>query len=296
MNEIMDVFSQWWFFALLFVFGGIWGSFINVIALRYDPDKFIIGRGILTGRSSCPSCGKTLRWYELIPWLSFAIQGGRCRRCRVKISWRYPAVETVSGLVMVAVWQVITNHFFATGTGIPLAALWIAVFELLLLMALIDQRHKIIPEEINIAIAACGIGIVSILSTMETAVFQHSFLGGYSLLFGGQSGLLINRVIAMSAAVGYFGVLLLATKGRGIGMGDLKLCAVMSIAFGWPDTVFMIALAFVIGAAWSAILVLRNKKRLKSAVPFGPFIDLAALATVLAGEKVLGWYFSLFTV
>ena len=126
-----------WFF--IFLFGVAIGSFLNVVALRYDGEHFLFSEKQLGGRSHCPHCKKTLRWFELVPLVSFLIQGGRCRRCGISIGWRYPAVEMLSGIIFLAV----PLHFsslasplgFFSASLIGLSAIWVLVFELLLLVA-----------------------------------------------------------------------------------------------------------------------------------------------------------------
>ena len=97
---------------ILFFFGAAVGSFINVLATRYDPAAFLFSRRVIGGRSHCPGCGKTLRWFELIPLFSFLVQGGRCRRCKKRLSIQYLIVELLSGLIFVLVPVIIHSTFY----------------------------------------------------------------------------------------------------------------------------------------------------------------------------------------
>src|SRR3989344_7889253 len=127
-----------------FIFGTIIGSFLNVVVLRY-------GTKSISGRSFCFSCGKTLRWFELIPLFSFLAQGGRCRNCKAHISLQYPLVEFVTGLVFVAVaWKNLQPTTYNLQLYSPLS--WsvvgcqLLVFSLLIALSVYDLKHKIIPD------------------------------------------------------------------------------------------------------------------------------------------------------
>ena len=138
-------------YIFLFVFGTLIGSYINVLGLRYSPEAgFKLSN---KGRSHCPYCGHTLRWYELIPLFSFLIQRGKCRICRHKLSLQYPVVEILSGLVFVFVPMKL-------GFGFP-AMIWILAFLTFIVLSIIDFRFKVIPNKLNIFIATIEIGRAS---------------------------------------------------------------------------------------------------------------------------------------
>src|SRR5580704_2783986 len=125
-----------WIF--LFIFGLAIGSFLNVVALRYDGEHFLFSNKKLGGRSHCPHCKKTLRWFELIPLVSFAIQGGKCRHCKAPIGWQYPLVELISGIIFVAVPLRFSYVLYLSSHSASLvgfSAIWILALELLLLVA-----------------------------------------------------------------------------------------------------------------------------------------------------------------
>ena len=251
-------------YVILFLFGLAIGSFVNVLALRYDGEHFLFDPRVIGGRSHCPHCGRTLRSFELVPVASFFIQGGRCRRCRAPLGWHYPAVELLSGVIFAAVpWRLA-----AEGTGgIVLSLLWVAAFEALLLMTYIDIRLQIIPDELVVLL-----GVIAIFAAIF-APFWISRLAG--ALFGGA----------------FFGALMLATRGKGMGMGDVKLAAPLGFLFGWPDMLFLVGAAFVFGACTGVILLLRGKKTMKSAVPFAPFLALGAAFVFFFGAAVISAYF-----
>ena len=139
----MDSITQ----LLLFAFGTFVGSFINVLGVRYSEKNGF--RSAVHGRSKCSSCKKTLKWYELVPILSFIVLGGKCRGCKAKISWQYPIVEILTGLVFLLV-------PLQLGQGIP-ALIWVLAFLTFILISIIDLRLKIIPDKLTIFIAMLGV-------------------------------------------------------------------------------------------------------------------------------------------
>ena len=280
----------------LFVFGTAFGSFIKVIADRYDLDKFILKKSTLGGRSGCPACGHKLDWFELVPLLSFIFLRGRCRICQNKIGLSYPLVELISGLIFVFVPLGISYSFPFINSSIfyfLFSIFYVIVFLSLLLLSLIDIRLKIIPDETNIFLIVLGIAIV-FFTPSGVATANHSFTGAYALLFGFQNNLLLNRLIGLLFGIGFYGILILITRGRGMGLGDLKFSAALGVVFGWPDIIFITFFSFLIGSIFSLPSLIFRKRGLKSFLPFGPFIALSALAVFFFGEKLLKLYFDLF--
>ncbi len=239
--------------VLLFCLGLALGSFLHVLASRYDPERFILTRNTLGGRSYCPGCKKTLVWYELIPLLSFLIQLGRCRSCDVKLGWSYFIVELLCGFIVL----------FAP-------PFWAAVFLVLLLLTLIDIRLQMIPDELSVALGALGLGM---------------------LVAGGAAAPWINHFAAAFGAALFFGSLVAITRGRGMGMGDVKLAFALGLVFGWPNILPLIMLAFIIGAAVGVALIVAKSKNLKSALPFGPFLAVGAAIVFFFGQTLIqNWY------
>lgn len=259
--------------GILFLFGIAIGSFLNVVILRYDGDHFLFDTKMLGGRSHCMHCHATLRWFELIPVLSFILQGGRCRRCKVWLNFQYPIVELISGLIFMFVPVVLIA---GAGTDAPIAlaaTLWIAALEALLVMAMIDVRLGIIPDEINIFLA--GIGVLLMV------------------VFGWNEGAVLSRLIGGVVAGACFAALIAITRGKGMGMGDLKLVIPLGLMFGWPDILFVLMFAFIIGAIVGVLAVVWGKNTMKGTLPFGPFLALGAATMFFWGAPIVSWYFSL---
>lgn len=287
---------------VLFLLGLAVGSFLNVIAFRYDPDRFLFSADVIGApggkatRSHCLRCGKTLRWHELLPLISFIAQGGRCRGCRARLSWQYPVVELASGLLFVLAASAVPFELWMTrGFGGLTAsyALFVVVFALLLLMSAIDARLRIIPDEINILIALAGLGRI-MLETSFFGIGNGTFLPSYALLFGLRETIWLNHAAAAGFGLAFFALLVILTRGRGMGIGDVKLALALGFFFGWPDILFITVFSFIIGSIYGISAILLRKEGMKSAVPFGPFLALGALVVVLWGNAILRWYFSLF--
>ncbi len=277
----------------LFVLGAAFGSFINVLDLRYKPDRFLFGKQIF-GRSRCPHCGKELGPHELIPILSFIFQGGRCSRCRSRISLQYPLIEFLSGLVFIfaplKLYSVLYDMY--SWSFYLISSAWLAIFLLLILVALIDFRLGIIPDEINVLLLLLGLAITWAMKNAD--VFQRSFLSGYALLFGFGGNIWINRLVAAFAVGAVFAFIIFVSRGRGMGMGDLKLVIPLGFIFGWPDIVLVAGLAFIIGSLAGLFVIVLSGRTLKSAIPFGPFIVISSFLVFFLGKEIVDFYFRLF--
>ncbi len=240
--------------GLVFVFGTIIGSFLNVVIYRYNS-----GTSPLTGRSQCFSCGKTLSWRELIPVLSFAISRGRCRGCKVRLSWQYPIVETISGVMFVAV--------FLLGMPIYETILLLSIFSTLLVIAVYDLRHQIIPDGLATLFALLGLANFFLAVDIASAFY---FPDVWTLIAGPM--LFIP-----------FWALWFISRGQWLGLGDGKLALGIGWFLGATLGGSAIVLAFWIGAAWALFVMgmqkvfYRTKSGLsmKSEIPFGPFLILA---------------------
>ncbi len=285
----------------LFLIGLAAGSFLNVIALRYDPDRFILNKQTIGGRSYCPDCKNKLNWFELVPLLSFIFLRGRCRNCRAKISWQYPIVEIISGLIfiLVPIFLKPTTYYLNFQIQNPigywlLAIGFILIFEILLLVTLIDIRLKLIPDEANILLVILGIFII-LLSAQNFDFTSGSFLGSYAALFGFRGNIWVNHSLAAFFGAAFFLILFLITLGRGMGLGDLKFAFALGFVFGWPDIILITALAFILGSLFSLPGLILKKRRLKSFLPFGPFLALASLVVFFFGHDLVKFYFGLFT-
>lgn len=227
------------------------GSFLNVVILRYNT-----GQSVIKGSSKCFSCGKNLKWHELIPVLSFIIQRGRCRNCKSKISIQYPLVELLTGLIFLATFLITRYSLLVTGY-------YFIIFSLLIIIAFYDLRHKIIPN--------------GFVYTFDILAFLSLF-GILDFKFGISEDFL-NRFLVGIGFFGFFAAIWLLSRGRGMGFGDAKLALGIGWLLGWPKGFYALLISFWLGALAGIFLVFFYKKsyNIKSSIPFGPFLVLGAL-------------------
>ncbi|MFH1129219.1 MAG: prepilin peptidase [Patescibacteria group bacterium] len=257
-------------YIFTFIFGTIMGSFLNVVILRLKKNK-----SILKNRSHCPLCKKNLYWYELIPIISFLIQLGKCRKCHKKISWQYPLVEFFTGvLFLLAI--IYQSPFYGIGSIVFFTFLLIAICFLIILFVY-DLKYYLVPNIIifPIIILTFIFDIYLWLSTGLFSVFSSS-------------------VFAAIIAGGFFLVLVLISKERWMGTGDVFIGILMGLILGFPQVLVALFLAFWIGAIFSIILMVAKKKNLKSKIPFGPFLVLATIIFLFWGKLLLSLYLGLF--
>ena len=234
--------------VFLFLLGLCVGSFLNCWVYRLNH-----GLSVMRGRSFCPKCRHQLAWRDNIPLLSFLFLRGRCRCCHSPIASYYPLVELAGGVLTVLV----------ISSQLSVISLILAYF--LLAVFVSDWLYQTIPDQI---------------------VYPAIILTGFYLLITNY-GLLITNLFSGLAAAGFFGALVWLTKGKGMGLGDVKLAGLMGLILGWPRIALAIILAFLTGAIVGVILVLLNKKTMRSQIAFGPFLIAATFISLFWGEKII---------
>jgi leader peptidase (prepilin peptidase)/N-methyltransferase len=237
------------------VLGAIVGSFLNVVAYRLPRRESLI-----TPPSRCPACGTHVKPYDNIPILSWLLLRGHCRSCSAPISPRYPLVEGLTAALCVG--AVLAHHSASA------IALSITLILLVVPAALIDLEHRIIPNRLT------GLGALLALVI------------GLALDPGGEP----ERLIAGAAAGGFLLIAALAYPG-GMGMGDVKLVAVMGLFLG-PAVAAAVLVGLLVGVLVGAVIIARKGARAgrKTAIPFGPFLALGALVAVFAGQPIVDLY------
>lgn len=266
----------------IFILGSLVGSFIHVVSMRYNT-----GMSSLRGRSICFNCGKTLKWYELIPIVSFIFLRGKCSKCGTKLSWSYPLVEFIMGLVFVGIalrqyylWPIYSMYPHGLLYSVLFFIYYAIVFSLLMIIVLYDIRHKIIPNKF--------VYIFIILAFTKLVLF---------ILFKGLPLSILDMfdIGASFALFIPFVLLWLVSDGRWIGFGDAKLVLGIGALLGFISGISTVILAFWIGAIWSIYLIIHSKyisRRfnigLKSEVPFAPFLVVAAAIVFFTHMDVLG--------
>lgn len=257
--------------GVLFALGLAIGSFLNVVIYRS-----VHNDSPLRGRSYCDSCKKPIRWYDNIPVVSFILLRSRCRYCKAEIPWEYPAVEFLTGALFVW-WYVVGFTFFQLGSS-PFSVIqplfWLLVGVLFLVICFADVSYYIIPDSAVILLTGIVIGYRTLL------VSQHIMIG-HDFLLSIMSGLFASC---------FFLSLVLLTKGKGMGLGDVKLAFPLGLLLGYPLTVVALFLSFILGALVGILAIVLGKKKLKSRLPFGPFLIVGTILALVWGEQLLTLY------
>jgi prepilin signal peptidase PulO-like enzyme (type II secretory pathway) len=250
------------FLTFSFILGVLIGSFLNVVALRYNTGM------TLKGRCKCFSCGKNLNWYELIPVFSFIFQKGKCKGCKGKISWQYPAVELLAGLLFVLIFYFFPPNTLESSFN---TIYYIFITCLLLVITVYDIRHKIIPDALAYTFAFVALARLFIAPDL-------------SFIIPAVSDLIAGPLIALPFAVLHF-----ASRGEWMGFGDAKLALGIGWVLGINAGISAVVLAFWIGAVVSVLWMYIVFKRIKSRyeVPFGPYLILGMYLVLLFQVQVI---------
>lgn len=261
----------------VFLLGTAVGSFINVYVLRT-----LAGEDYVRGRSRCDTCRRPLVWYEMVPLLSFLALRGRCRTCQAEIDVMHPVVELLTGALFVW-WWLIGAAFFQLSQQ-PLDVIqpvfWLGVGLLLLLITVIDLRAMIIPDWTILTLAGWALGYRMLLSAL--GVYRQADLA--MSLFGAQ------------LVMGFFLLLWLLTRKRGLGFGDVKLVFPLGLLVGWPKVLVSTFLAFILGAVVGVLLILSGRAKFGRPLPFGPFLVAGTVLALLWGDSLLAWYLHLLAI
>ena len=258
------------YYILIFLFGLIVGSFLNSVIYRLGEESF------LEGRSYCPHCGHELQWKDLIPLFSFAILKGKCRYCGHEISWRYPLVELSTGIIFGLTFYFTQGAYFSW-VQFPVTLFWLLVFSALLVIFVYDLRKYIIPDSVLIAILVIAVAWYGVGFFFDYYTFST----------------LISKLLSGIGASIPFLLIVLISKGKWMGMGDVKLFFVIGVLLGWPMTVVGIFSAFMIGGIMGTILLAMEKKEMKSKLAFGPLLIMGTFIAWAWGQQILSWYLSL---
>jgi leader peptidase (prepilin peptidase)/N-methyltransferase len=232
------------------------GSFLNVLDLRFDNLKSIVN-----SRSHCPKCHHNLSALDLIPVASYFLLKGKCRYCEAKISPQYPIVELATGITFAALFY----QF-----GLQLSFLYYAViFSLLIVIFVYDLKSQTIPELyawIALILSAAG----------------GWYFGGFGLLNMIWGGLIGGGILAF---------LVLVSREKWMGAGDIKIGLILGLLLGYPVAIFGMFLAFFFGSVVGLIFIKYANKTLKSSIPFAPFLIFATFLSIFFGMAVVAWYF-----
>ena len=239
--------------------GLILGSYLNVVIYRL-PRRL----STVFPRSRCPRCRTPIKAYDNIPVLSYLILRGRCRSCGLRIPWKYPVIEALNGAMFVAVYL----RFGVSWEGVIAEGFC----SLMLVLAMIDLEHYILPDVLTLPGIAIGLllqPLIPQVSWVEAAI-----------------GVLLGGGLLYAVAWGWYLV-----KGIcGMGMGDVKMLAMIGAFLGWKGVVITLFLSSLVGSIVGAVLMLSGQMRLQSKLPFGFFLGFAAVGTLLYGPALVSRY------
>ncbi len=245
-------------YIIIFIFGITIGSFLNVCIYRIP-----LGESIVAAPSHCMTCGRKLKWYDMVPVFSWLVLGGKCRNCKSKISVQYPIIEGVNGILYVMIcavngleWSSVIYCFMASA---------------LLVLSIIDWRTYEIPFGINVFLFVLGIAMTIL-----------------------DRGNLAEHLIGMICVSGLLGILYLLTGGRAIGGGDIKLMFACGLILGWK----LILLAFFLGCIIGSVvhIIRMSVKKAGRMLAMGPYLSVGILLAALWGNAWINWYLSLLGV
>ena len=254
-----------------FVAGLVFGSFLNVVI-----DRLKNGRNVVFGRSFCPKCKTQLKWYDLIPIGSFIYLFGRCRYCREKISWQYPLVEILSGLIWISVFYKVFGLEFGIWDLFRISDFEFRIFEYiyyifvlsaLLIIAVYDFKWRIIPDKIIYPAVFIAL-IYNTSSAFKLLNFE----------------IFIIPILTAAAAFLFFFLIYFFSRGSAMGLGDAKLALLIGLFLKPFLAIVAFTLAFIVGAAFGIILIGLGKKTLKSQIALGPFLILGTIITFFLSD------------
>ena len=263
---------------LIFVLGAVVGSFLNVVILRLNT-----GQSVISGRSKCFTCAKKLKWYELLPIVSFVFFRGKCSACKAKISWQYPIIEIITGLLFLLIFNFQFSIFNEFSLFFVLYFFHLLIiFSVLIIIAIYDYHHQIIP---NLFVWIFnGLAFASLFGNWKPA----RPAGGLEIGNFDFNGLLAGFIL-----FAFFASLWGVSRSRWMGFGDAKLALGIGWLLGITKGIVAITLAFWIGAIVGVLLIYLNKSKygLKSSIAFGPFMILGTIISFFWGEKIIGFLF-----
>lgn len=249
--------------VIAFLFGLAYGSFLNVVILRFDDWKAIVSKP-----SHCPGCKTNLKWYDLVPVISYAQLQGKCRYCKKPISWQYPIVELSTACLIAGGYFLLFN--------LPSLQMWQQVTGLACLVIAVGAMMTIFVHDLmEMMVPDLMANILLLVALIYSLVVYQDYLG-----------------ILYAAAISFVPIMLLVYPSKGVwmGEGDIKIAGGLALLVGWPSAVVFMITAFLLGGAFGAIGLLTRKVKMKTAVPFGPFLILAAIVALFWGGDIVAWY------
>ncbi len=264
------------------------------------------------GRSHCDKCQHQLSPLELVPIISYFVLRGKCRHCRASLSIWYPISEILMGLIIAFVfWQNLPSGFifnnwieaFFVYSNVGFEVFVVTVLSIVLVT---DIKTGLIPDRITYPafiitflslFFLSGAKIFFLYFSLKSSALGQYLLPPHSEYFTRHAWMIAEPLtfgIAASLVLGFFfGALILITRGRGMGGGDLKLAILIGLILGLPLAIVGVMLAFILGSLFGIGLILFRKKKFGQTIPFGPFLSLGALIAFFWGQLIMNWYIGL---
>lgn len=266
---------------VFFIFGLFLGSFLNNIAFRLEKNQEFPWL-----RSRCPSCKKILRWYELIPVLSFLIQKGKCRHCQSKISLRYPLTEIITGIWVFLLARSLNTQL--TFFSLLEFFFYLTFLSILFILALYDLKTFLVDDRFIYFGIFIAVLFLIVKSYFHFIPRDFSYLFNYFFSFG-KFEPIFSAIILSS----FFGLIYLLTKGKGIGFGDVEVAFLIGLFLRPGDALLTVIISSFFGSLYGLYILLKTKK-LKQPIPFVPFLFLGTILTISFGYPITNFYFKIF--
>jgi len=276
---IVRYIHMFYVYALVFMFGASLGSFVNVLI-----DRVPAGRSIWIDRSACDFCHHELRWYELIPFISYVLQRGKCRSCGHSLSITYAVMEFLTACLVT---------LFVLSTPLPyeqIVLLQLVFILILLAIAIVDLKSYLIPQQFIYALI-----VIFCLWYVGEGLMQFAHNGFQFTWFVTWISEMLHHVVTATLASGFFYALVVITKGKGMGGGDVQLAFVMGLYLTGMQTLIAVYSAFVIGALFGLLLIVSGKRKFGQVIPFGPFLALGSYLALIYGSQLLQFYLTVIT-
>ncbi len=287
--ELYTGLPVWIGYVFTFLFGSVVGSFLNVVIHRVPREESIV-----FPNSACPKCGEAIKGYDNIPIFSWLILGGKCRNCKEPISPRYPAVELLTALLWVlCFWQIGFNAY------LPVAIAFVTV---MVSLVFIDAEHMILPNVITYPLLICAILVRLIFPLTVGALYFKDILSYPLTLLAGQPAWLVSLAGAGLGALFGGGSLWLIgelwKRLRGVdamGLGDVKLMFGVGALLGFQLTFLTIFIGAFTGAVAGVLYIATQKEKdLQAQIPFGIFLGIGSVISLLFGDALITWYIETF--
>jgi len=273
---------------VFFVFGLSMGSFLNVCSFRIAQGQSIVWPG-----SRCQSCKTPIRALDNIPILSYILLGGRCRHCKVKLSLQYPIVEGTVGIlsVLIALSLGLDLRILRHGAIAPRlleAAGWFSLCFFMILIGTIDHRTGLVPDVVSLPGIACGFLLVTLLWKVGGATNTHRLLPSPLAMTP------LSSLLGILIGGGLFFAVVLLSKGRMMGGGDIRIGALLGAYMGLRLALLSVLIASIAGTALFLPGLIAGRVSRKAEIRFGPLLSFGAIVSSFFGKSLINWYLGLF--